>query len=216
MKKVLCLLLAAIMVISFCGCGKNVRGDINGGESSQNEPEFSLGKSTNNTYNNDFLGLSCTLPAEWTFYSDKQILELNNVVEDAVGDDVAERLKEANIIYDMYATNTADGCNMNINLEKLNAVQILNLNIKETLEAQIDAIKSGFQNMGYTDINVNYQKVKVGGKEFDALKLTAKIQGIDFYSTIFTFRKSNYLANITVGSIQTDKTDTILGYFTVK
>ena len=70
--------------------------------------------------------------------------------------------------------------------------------------------------MGYTDINVKYEKTKVDGKEFDGLKLTAKIQGIDFYTTVFSFRKGNYLANITVCSLLTDETATILGYFTVE
>lgn len=223
MKKSFCLLLAAIMMISLCGCfgdNKNddVRGEIIGGNTikDEKEPGFSFGKTANNTYNNDFLGISCTLPAEWAFYTDKQILQLNNMVGDYLDEDVAELLEKATIIYDMYALNETEGSNMNINLEKLSAVQMISLDIKQTLEAQIDAIKSTYQNMGYTDINVEYQKIKVDGKEFDGLKITAKIQGIDFYASTFAFRKSNYLTNVAICSIQTDKTDTILSYFTVK
>lgn len=223
MKKVLCLFLAVIMLVGFCGCfggngTEDVRGDITSENSSQNEnePKFSLGKATNNTYNNDFLGISCILPAEWVFYTDEQILELNNIVGDVVDEDIAERLENANIIYDMFATYQTEGSSININLEKLSAAQIVSLDLKQTLETQIDSIKSAYQNMGYTDINVDYQKTKVDGKEFDGLKLTAKIQDIDFYATIFAFRKSNYLANITLCSLQTDKTDTILSYFTIK
>ena len=225
MKKFLCLFLAVVLLASLCGCfGGNgtddVRGDIASGSPSQNEnenePEFSLGKATNNTYNNDFLGISCTLPAEWVFYTDEQILELNNIVGTIVDEDIAERLKNANIIYDMCATYQTEGSNININLEKLSAVQMISLDIKQTIEAQIDTIKQSYENMGYTDTNVEYQKIKVDGKEFDGLKLTAKIQGIDFYADVFTFRKSNYLANVTICSLQTDKTDTILSYFTVK
>lgn len=223
MKRVLCLFLVVIMFVSLCGCfGGNgiddALGDIISGNNSQNEgePEFSLGKTTSNTYNNGFLGISCTLPAEWVFYTDEQILELNNIVGTVVDEEIADQLKNANIIYDMYAINETEGSNMNVNLEKLSTVQMISLDIKQTLEAQIDAIKSAYQNMGYTDTNVEYQKIKVDGKEFDGLKLTAKIQGIDFYASVFAFRKSNYLANVTICSIQTDKTDTILSCFTVK
>lgn len=235
MKKVLCLFLAVIMIVSLCGCfagsgPDDVRGDIVSGNNSQNtsqdtnqdasqneeESEFSLGKATNNTYNNDFLGLSCVLPAEWVFYTDEQILELNNIVGDAFDEEVAEQLKDANIIYDMYAVYETEGSSININLEKLNSVQMIGLDIKQNLEAQIETIISTYENMGYTDTNVEYQKIMVDGKEFDGLKITAKIQGIDFYASIFTFRKSNYLANISISTIQTDKTDTILSYFTVK
>lgn len=223
MKKILSLLLIALMVCSLCGCfGDNttddVRGDINSAEqnSQQSEPEFSLGASANNTYKNDFLGISCTLPSEWVFYTDKQILELNNIVGDLVDEDVAKQLENANTIYDMLATYQDEGSSINVNLEKLSAAQIINLDIKKTLESQISAIESSYANMGYTDIKTAYQKIKVDGKEFDGLKITAKIQGIDFYVVVFTFRKSNYLANVTVSSLQTDKTDTFLGYFTVK
>lgn len=223
MKKFLCLLMVTLMIISLCGCfGDNantdVRGEIINGDTNQtpSDPEFSLGKAANNTYNNDFLGLSCTLPAQWVFYTDEEILALNNIVGDYMDDEIAEHIKNANIIYDMYATVAETGENININLEKLTAVQLINLDIKKTLEAQIAAIKSTYQNMGYTDTQVSYQKVSVDGKEFDALKITAKIQGIDFYGTCFTFRKGTYLTTVTISSLLTDSFDTISGCFTVK
>lgn len=227
MKKTISLILVAIMLVSLCGCfggtePEDVRGDIVSGNSSQNtqqegtEPEFSLGKTANNTYTNNFLGLSCTLPAEWVFYTDEQILELNNIVADVVDEDVAESLKNADIIYDMYATNVIEGGSININLEKLSTVQMIGLDIRKTLEGQVDTIKSSYQNMGYTDIQIVYEKVQVDGKEFDALKITAKIQGVDFYVTVFSFKKSNYLANVTICSAETDEADTMLSWFTVK
>lgn len=211
------------MIISLCGCfgdtaNTDVRGDIIPGNTTQasNEPEFSLGTSVNNTYNNDFLGLSCTLPSQWVFYTDEEILGLNNILGDYVDEEIAEKIKNANIIYDMYASVPETGESININLEKLSAVQLINLDIKKVLEAQIDMIKTSYQNIGYTDTEVTYQKVSVDGKEFDALKITAKIQGIDFYGTCFTFRKGIYLSTVTICSLITDNFDTISDCFTVK
>ena len=83
-------------------------------------------------------------------------------------------------------------------------------------EAQFDAIKTTYQNMGFTDVNIYYDKITVDGKEFDGARFSAKIQGIDFYGVIFTFRKANYLANVTICSLVTNETDTFLGYFDVK
>ena len=226
MKKLLAVLLTLVLVFSLCGClgGNNddVRGDITSGNQSETEketekePEFSLGKATNNTYKNDFLGISCTLPSEFVFYTDKQMLELNNIVSDVMDEEAAEKLKNANIIYDMYAVNQAAGESVNINLEKLNAAQIITLDIKKTLEAQINTITSSFKNMGYTDINVAYKKTAIDGKEFDSLAISSKVQGIPYYSTVFSFRKGNYLASVTFGSLQTDKTNTFASYFDVK
>lgn len=240
MKKFLCLFLSAIMLLGLCGClGNNddVRGDITNNDQSQTEssnsnnnssndssnnssndkePEFSLGKATGSTYNNDFLGLSCTLPSGWRFYSDKEILALNNLAGEYYDDSVLETIKNANIIYDMFAENQAEGMNVNINLEKHTLLEMASIDVKKTLEAQAPTIKSSFQNMGYTDIQTEYQKTTVDGKEFDSLRYTAKIQGIDYYGVVISFKKGNYLASLTVSSLVTDNTSTILGYFDVK
>ncbi len=223
MKKFLCLFLTLIMLMGLCGClggNEDVRGDINNDSTSNTESDteskFSLGETAQSTYKNDYLGISCNLPDGWTFYTDEQILQLNNLVGDIADEDIAKQLENANIIYDMYATNESDYSNMNVNLEKLTAAQLLTLDLKKSLESQFDGIKSSYKNMGYTDINLAYQKITVDGKEFDGIKINAKIQGINFYSAVFCFKKGTYLANITVASLQNDKIDTLLGYFTVK
>ncbi len=225
MKKILCLLLASLMLLSLCSCfgGKDedeVRGEIVSGDKQNTDdekaPEFSLGSVASNTYNNDFLGLSCTLPSEWTFYSEAEILEINNIAGEFYDEDVKKQLENATVIYDMYAVVAEKGNNINVNLEKLNVLQAAAVNIKTTLESQIDIIKSSYENMGYTDVEIAYQKITVDGKELDGLKFSAKIQGIGFYGLCFTFLKENYLANVTLSTLQTDNTSEILGYFKLK
>lgn len=214
MKKLFCILLAIAMLLSLCACGKddtdNVRGTI-----SDKEPEFSLGKASGSTYTNEFLGVEFALPAGWEFYTEKQILELNNLVGEYLDEDAAERLKNAAIIYDMYAHCPANGNNVNINLEKLSAAQLVKLNIKEVLESQIDTMTTAFKNMGLSDIKIEYQKVTVDGKEFDGLTIVAKAPGVDLFETVFTFRQGNYLANIAVCSTQTNTTASILSNFSI-
>ena len=97
MKKFLALLLAAFMLTSLCACSSekekvddDVRGEIISGNyatdedeekdetetssQAEKEPSFSLGAATKNTYKNDFLNLSATLPDNWVFYTDEEIL----------------------------------------------------------------------------------------------------------------------------------------------
>ena len=219
MKKCLCVFLSILMLVTLCACDtENVRGEIVGGDQNQNqsEPEFSLGKATGNTYKNDFLGISCTLTDGWAFFTDEQIRELNNLASDYMDEDVAEQLKNADVVYDMYAQNQAAGANMNINMQKLNVAQLVGLDIKTVLESQIGAIKSTYENMGCTDIQAVYQKVKVDGKDFDALRITGKMQGMDIYVLCFSFLRSNYLATVSLFSMQTDKIGDMLDYFTVE
>ena len=125
MKKILCLLLASLMLLSLCSCfgGKDedeVRGEIVSGDKQNTDGEkalkFSLGSVVSNTYNNDFLGLSCTLPSEWTFYSEAEILKINNIAGEFYDEDVKKKLENAKVIYDMYAVIAEKGYNINVNL----------------------------------------------------------------------------------------------------
>ena len=223
MKKVFCIILSMLMLLSLFGCTGNtdpedIRGEVSGTtEGTQEEkPEFSLGDTTGSTYTNDFLGISCTLPEGWVFYTDEQMKELNNLVGDYMDEEVAEQLKNATIIYDIIAQNTTDGSSINVAMEKLNVIQIVSLDVKKALEAQIDGIKSTYANIGYTDVQVEYQKLTVDGKEFDSLKIQAKVQGLDFTGVLFAFPKGDYLANVTVCSLSADTVNSILDSITVK
>ena len=182
----------------------------------ETEPAFALGSATGSTYRNDFLGISCTVPENWELYSDEQILAMNNITSSYLDEETAKQLENAAIIYDMYAQYLDEGSTVSINLEKLNVVQLLSIDIKESLEAQIPAIVTAYENMGYTDTNVEYQKITVDGKEFDGLVLSAKIQGMDFSMVTFVFQKGSYLANVSVGSLLADTVTEILNSFTVE
>ena len=194
----------------------DVRGDIISGDnnaSQETEPEFSMGKAANGVYKNDFLGLSCTLPAGWEFYSDEQIKEMNNITADFYTEEFSQQIQNATIIYDMLAVNTENNSSINLNLEKLNPLQMIGLDIKQVLESQFDTIKTTYENMGYTGVDVQYKKVSVDGKELDGLVTTANIQGVNLYCVLFSFPKGSYLANVSITTIQTDTTQQILDCF---
>lgn len=229
MKRILCLILSALILLACCGCAagnenEDIRGEIIPGNNTtegqpsttapaETEPEFSMGQSENGVYKNDFLGLTCTVPAGWEFYTDEQILEMNNITADYFDENVEQQIQNAAIVYDMCAVNTADSSSININLEKLNPLQMLAIDVKQVLESQIDAIKSTYANMGYTDTQIQYEKVTVDGKELDGLSIAATIQGVTIYQTIFSFPQGSYLANISITAAQEGLTDDILGYF---
>lgn len=220
MKKLLCGFLVCIMLIGMVGCAAepNVRGDItpapsgNTSTPSTEEKEFSLGSTKENHYNNDFLGLSCTLPTDWLFYTDEEILALNNIVSDVVDEDTAKLLENADVIYDMYATNTQTSASININLQKFTALQISALNMKTAMEEQFDVIKDSFEKMGYTNFEIHYAKITVDGKEYDGAELSAEIMGMSYHSTMFCFKRGRYLANVTVGAFSESEITTTLGY----
>jgi hypothetical protein len=101
-------------------------------------------------------------------------------------------------------------------MEKLAATQLLTLDIQQVLEAQIPTIISTYQNMGYTNVDVNYQKATIDGKELDSLYISAKAGDLEFVLVCFTFRKANYLANVSVGTLQPETLNSLLGCFTLQ
>jgi len=183
-------------------------------EPTADKTEFSMGKVVGNTYRNTFLGLECTLPSDWTFYSDEQILELNNIATGYLDEETLEQLQQVDIVYDMSASN-AEGSNVTINLERHNEYIMTTLDLKSTLESQASTIVTAYENMGYTDIEVEYQKIKVDGVKFDALVLSAEIQGFDFEGVVFCFKKGNYLASVSVTTLGEGNVEKILDCFTV-
>lgn len=223
MKKLIVLFLTIILTLSICGCAsdEDIRGEITTNPTQPTnateptEPEYAMGTAASNTYTSAFLGLSCALPGDWRFYSDEEILQMNNINSTYMDEAAQEVLRNATIIYDMAAINEANYSNININLEKLTPLQAAALNLKAALEAQSPTIKTAFSNMGYTDTDVKYAKVTVDGKEFDALEICAKINGVDFYEIVFSFQKGLYMVNVTVACTGTDQIAQLLDYFTV-
>jgi hypothetical protein len=113
----------------------------------------------------------------------------------------------------MLATHPTTNSSVNVNLEKLNSFQLMNLNIKANLESQFPTITATLKNMGFSNINIQYQKLTVDGKEYDGLVISATLNNIPMYQAAFAFLRGNYLACVTVCSMQTDNRTSILNYF---
>ena len=229
MKKLLCVFLVSVMLVGLCACSGNsntaseknevIEETIDIGEGK----EFSFGKAANGKYENEFLDLSCDLSDGWEFYSDEKILELNNIPKENLGsENLAEFVKDANVIYDMFASDSESGNKIYITLEKQSPAQLEILNIKEKLKSQIESKRTTYETIGYTDVDIKHKKIKLDGKSVDSLKVKSNIQNTDktqtleYYETIIAFRKGSYVANISISSFETDKYNEISSLITVK
>lgn len=226
MKKILALVLAVAIVFVFTACAENkdIRGDqtVNGSivednNSASSEAEFSLGSTDGLTYENKFIGLGCELDSGWAFYTDEQIKQLNNVVTDMAGEEYAEAMKNASIVYDMYAVSNNQMDNINVNLEKINAVQLAVLDIAQNFKNVFPTLKQSLENMGYTNISYEVGTLKIGDRDFTSLNTTAQINDINMYQTIIAVKCNGYLANITVTTFNDNNVSDILAkFYTVK
>lgn len=228
MKKLFVLLLTLVVVMTFAACGgeEDIRGEqkVEGSSSAENESdivsddvssgeEFSFGDVNGLTYENKFIGLGCTLDSEWTFYTDEQIKELNNIALDAMGEEIEEIIKNSDVVYDMCTSryNGLDG--INVNLEKVNPVQLALVDLEENFQKSAPTLVTGLENMGFSNVTYETGTVTIEGQEFACLNIEADIQGTKVYETFFAVKCNGYLANITIGTTNENTIDDIIEKF---
>ena len=211
MKKMVALLLALVMVCSLASCGVLDQLEDLG----VTDREFELGDIDGKNYENEFIGLGCMLDDEWTFHTEEQMRELNNIAEEILSDDFEEAVANAEIVYDMSASHSNQTDSINVNMEKVKASTLAKLDLSENFEAVFDMVKTEYLKLGYTNIEHEIGTVEIDGKEFTAMNITANTQTVTMYQTLIAVKCTGYLANIAITTAGEDRTDAILDRFYV-
>lgn len=217
MKKWIALLLVLVMVLSMAACGKD---DIRGTQvENKNEtpeekkPGFSLGQVSGLTYENPFIGIGCKLNNEWSFYDDAQIREMNNATADLAGEAYQEAMKNATVVYDMYAVHEGGINNIIVNLEKVNALQLATADLAAVFESQMPTIKVSLENMGYTNVTFELAKITIGGKAFDGMYTTSDLGEYRMYQATIMIKCDGYLSSVSITTFDKAELDSLLKCF---
>lgn len=213
MKKLLALLLAVMMLFTVTGCGSTAGEDEIRGEQEVSDEAYSAGSVEGLKYESSFIGIGCNLPEDWSFYTDEQIRELNNVTTEVAGEEYEKMMQDAQIIYDMYAISGNQVDTVNVNLEKVNSVALLALDMADYYEQTVESIETAYNNMGATSFDYEIGKTTIGGEEFDSMSIVAEINGTKLYQTAFAKKCSGYVANITVTAIDEATVKSLLDSF---
>ena len=225
MKKIMALLLAALMMFMLVSCGDDtkVRGEIGGNdatnsdaaasESTDSETDLELGSSSNNTYENKFLGIGCKLDSNWTFLSDAEIREANNLTQDLLDDELAEQLENASVIYDMQATKADSSANIVLNIEKLSTIQGAIMSEDEYATNAIDGLVQGLESAGLTNVKATKVSANFAGGTHAAIDVSGEVSGVTVYEKIVCYKKGKYIAAIAFASYIDNTTEEMLSYF---
>jgi hypothetical protein len=158
--------------------------------------ELSLGTVSGSKYESEFIGIGYTLPSGWSFYTEDQIKEMNQYVEDKADQNYLDLIKNDDIVYDMMATSSAGTDNVLVTLEKKPAATLDKIDLKQSLETSFKAFKTSFENMGYRNISHEITTVTIDGKGFDAMHINATYGGMKMYQTCIVIKCNGYLATI--------------------
>lgn len=205
MKKTVSLVALLMVVVMLCACGTG--NDLSSGNSSAS---FALGKVADNQYTNEFLGITCTLDEQWTFYTDEQIKEVNNITADMLDEDIAEQLENANFVYDMMAASES-GASINVNIENVGLSGVA-MTAETYLSMQMDTVKTGLEQMGFSDVVIENKTYDFAGNSEEGLYIHASVNGVTFEEAVVVLKRGMRFANISVGTLDGD-IDSILAMF---
>ena len=204
MKKLIAVTLAAVLCLSLCACGI---------VDMPPNREFSLGTVEGLKYENKFIGIGCELDTGWSFKTEEEIRELNNFTQDMMDKDLQEALKNATVVYDMMAMGPNQADNIIVNLEKVPNARLMTLDLAKNCETLFPSVESSLKNVGYTNITHSIETVKVGGKDFTAMKLQASLYGASMYQTNFFVKCNGYLASVAITTMGINNVDNLLSNF---
>ncbi|MBR4057990.1 MAG: hypothetical protein IKK00_07685 [Oscillospiraceae bacterium] len=169
-------------------------------ESVEKAKEFSLGTVSGQVWENEYLGLGCEFPDSWFFSSEQEIAELNGMTLEYIPEDFAEQMENADIVYDMLARSQAGMANVNVNFQKLTALQILTFDVRDTIEGTLGVVKEAYENMGYTNVSASLEEVQIDGKALDCMYLHADMGDSEIYVKAFMVLCDRHVANVTIAA----------------
>ena len=171
-----------------------------------------FGEVKNDTYENGFLGLGCTLEG-WHYYTDEELEKVNQRTKEALLHELDE-LIDRNIGI-MMAEKPDHQQNVNIqiqNIKNFTAVYKL-MGLAYVAENSLDGFKAMLGGAGYTDVQVGVEEVTVGGQTFTGVKGSYKIGSIPVYFKQLWELRDDYMVTVTATTFQTDTNDEVFTYF---
>ena len=184
-------------------------------ETADLDVEVVFGTVNNDTYENPYLGLGCTLEG-WHYYSDEELEGVNQRTKDALSDELDD-LVDQNI--GIMMAEQPDGMrNVNIQLQNVkNYVSIYEM--MGTHEVAVNSL-SGFQTTleaaNFTDIQLEVAEQTIGDKTFTCILGQYKIKGVQIYFRQIWDVQDIYLVTVTATTVLEDKTEEVFSKFFLK
>ena len=204
MKRVSYLALALALVLSLTAC-------------SIGSKKFERGVVEGQTYTSQFLGLTCTAPAEYTYLNDQEIAQLNDLTADVVDSEelvkqMRESLENGNQVQDMYLM-TADGLQtINVMLIKVSA-KGATVDMAAFADMGKDQVVSAYQSMGMTDVEASRETVTFMGQQYEGICTSATYTDVPVTTVQVCMQVGDYVCVITFTSYVEDHTPEMMDFF---
>lgn len=177
-----------------------------------------LGEVSESTYWNDQLSIGFELASsDWYFYSEEEILEVNQIAGDMLGDDFQKALDSLNNYTAMFAGNSVTGENVNITVEKLSGLNALIISEESYMQLGVKGLEEALKQMGVEDFTSSSEDFTIDGETHPGSRITYTLQGVPIYQIVVIIKTDGKMLNLTVTTMQADACDDILkGFFRSK
>lgn len=191
-----------------------------GEEEGTETADFSLGTNDGSVYENAYLGIGCALDSEWTFSTDEEILEMNNLPQDAGAEELAQLL-ESDAVQEMYAFRDDGFTTLNIVVSKLLPLEVAAYEIDpdgvftDSYDSVVEELSAGLEETGCSQISVSaFQETTIAGRDGKALSVSAYYEDTyPVYETIAMFVEGEYLVLATGCTWFVDESAALLDAF---
>ena len=185
------------------------------------ENPLSLGRMEGGVYTNSYVGFSCALDENWTFYSAEELQQIPyNIAGMMEGSELGAALEGVQQFTDMMAENVNDLTTMNVLYQKLSMQERLAyavLTEEEIIDAtlgQKDMIVEAYETAGMTVISMEKTTVTFMGEERTAIKGEFTVQDVPYFTLqLFDYQLGEYSVTTTLASYVEDNTASLLELF---
>ncbi len=215
MKKIIAIIMCLALVISLAACSNNNGGDVDATvtpdaevvdstNETKDEPvakTLSRGSIDGDVYTNDFIDITFTKPADWTYLSDAEMAETLNAGQKIMDISALEMaLSKTATIYDMSASN-ADGNSIMVCYENTMLTALREV----TAEEYAGYLEDGLKKVeGYTYERVSSEQISLGNAEFTKLLYSVTVDGVEITQAYYIKTVGKYAISVIATSTNID------------
>ena len=185
-------------------------------EETGDTPDDAPGAQAGGTYTNKTARITCTLDDSWLFYNDSQLLELNGVLTEAGGGDVASLAESGKAVYDMYAASTDGLMTMNVTYQNLGLLSGASMTHTAPVyvEQAAATLPGDLAACGLTDAGVQVTAQDLAAeRDCPTLLVTAQLQDMPMYERMVCIQSGDYIYCVTLCSFTEDVTADMAALF---
>lgn len=202
-KRVSALALALLMMVSLFGCAPK-------------EELYSAGSVSARIYENALLGLQCIAPADWTYLTEAELLQLGDVPaleeEQTMEECLTAHLNNGGQVQDMYAM-TEDGLQtVNVMVTKLD-LAAQEMTIGDFADLGAEEVREVYESMGITEVEMRREQLEFLGETVEAIRLSGAYEDVPLYSLQLCLERGSYICVVTFNSYVEDTTATLMKFF---